>query len=445
VTTTIGTAGAPDQVWTRAEGGTTPPAPAPTTRAEGDPPAPADPAAEGMTLEQVVAALQAIVEQAQQGNRALTDAEVERYEALERRLNTVRSSDQVLLRHRAHTAVTATPVIPGSMSTKEDTTLERAFDAYMRTGHENSDMVELRTQSVGTNTAGGFTVPEIMRQKLVERMKAFGGMAQFAEEINTSGGEPMTWPTLDDTANSGVRVAEGVAPASGGADLVFGEATLGSFDYQAPGAGNNPLEVTLNLLQDSAFDIQGLVRRKLGERIGRIQALDWTNGPGGTDGPDGIMAKATGPTYTATGAAPTYADVIGAIHSVDPAYRDSGNCRFIMNDATWAMFEGMLDGNDRPLITQSTDSITGKPQYSLRGYPVAIDQGFDTYADGAAHVWGVFGDIREAYVIRRVRDLDLIVDPYTAAHQRKVKYTLWARADGTIQNAFAVSTLKNAA
>jgi hypothetical protein len=63
---------------------------------------------------------------------------------------------------------------------------------------------------------------------------------------------------VDDTGNVGVIAAEGTAPASGGADLVFGEETPGEFKYVAPGAGQLPLRVSVELLQDSTFDIQGL-------------------------------------------------------------------------------------------------------------------------------------------------------------------------------------------
>src|SRR5690606_291525 len=111
---------------------------------------------------------------------------------------------------------------------KTDDTLERAFDHYLRTGRENADITELRAQGVGTDAAGGFTVPETMLTKITERMKAFGGLAEHVETITTDSGEPIRWPTLDDTSNTGVIAAEGTAPATGGADLVFGEKTLGA-------------------------------------------------------------------------------------------------------------------------------------------------------------------------------------------------------------------------
>lgn len=326
---------------------------------------------------------------------------------------------------------------------KADDTLERAFADYLRTGQANSDITELRAQSVGTNSAGGYTVPETMLTKITERLKAFGGVANAVETITTDSGEPIRWPTLDDTANAGVIAAEGTAPASGGADLVFGEKTLGGFKYVAPGASNLPLRVSVELLQDSAFDVQGLVTRKLSERIFRSQAAHWVNGTG-TTMPFGIATGTTVATNTFDNAAPTYVDMLNAVHQIDPAYRDQAVWTF--NDATLALIEGILDGNGRPLLNSASDGINvGRTNQTLLGYPVVIDQAWGTYADGGTTKWGAFGDLQSGYIIRRVKDVTVIVNPYSRANEGQVEFTMWARADGTVQDANAFRVLANEA
>lgn len=393
-----------------------------------------------MTIEEIVAELKALVEKAQTEDRPLTDEEVERYESLEGDLKQRQKTAEIQKRQTAYESVR--PAVNVGTSSKTDDTLERAFDGYLRTGRESADLVELRAQSVGTNSAGGYTVPDSMRQKIVDRLKAFGGVANEVEVITTASGEDLRWPTLDDTGNAGVIASEGGAPGSGGADLVFGEGLLQAYKYVAPGASNLPLRVSVELLQDSAYDIEGLVRDKLSTRIARAQSAHWVNGTG-TGQPDGIATKATGPTYAATGAALTYADLVAAKHTVDPEYRT--NAVWSFNDATFAQLEGLVDGNGRPLLFQSTDSITGAPQFMLLGHRVVIDQAFANYTDATTNVWGVFGDLKEGYVIRRVKDVQVIVNPYSRANEGQVEYTMWARADGTVQNPFAYATLTNAA
>lgn len=395
-----------------------------------------------MTVEEILAALQAIIDAAKNPDgteRPLSDEEAQRYEELEVKLAAVQKDNQIRQRNAAYNTVT-TPAHVHVAAAKPDDTLERAFNSYMRTGVANQDLTELRAQSVGTDSAGGFLVPDQLRQKLTERLKAFGGLATAVEEITTTGGETLRWPTLDDTANSGVIASEGTAPGSGGADLVFGEKTLGAFKYVAPGASQLPLRVSVELLQDSAFDIEGLVTRKLGERIARKQAVDWVTGAG-TTLPFGITTGTSGTAFTSAGI--TYAELVAAVHECDPEYRV--NAKWAFNDATLAKIESIVDTTGRPILNDANDGIaTGPNNKTLLGYPVVVDQAFATYADGGTNKWGVFGDLNAGYVIRRVKDLTLIVNPYSRANEGQVEYVLWARADGTVQDANAFRVLINA-
>lgn len=394
-----------------------------------------------MTIEEILAKLQAI--SAEGETRSLTDEEVTQYETLEGELKAAQKTAELRSRTAAYVAPNATIAAGVHVTTpKADDTLERAFEAYMRTGTPNSDLTELRAQSTGPS-AGGYTIPETLLQKVTERRKTFGGVLNAVETITTSAGEPLRWPTLDDTANSGVIAAEGTAPASGGADLVFGEKTLGAFTYVAPGASNLPLRVSYELLQDSAFDIQSLITNKLSERIYRKMSADAVNGTG-TTLPFGITTGTAVASNTFDAAAPTYADLINAVHQIDPAYQESGVWTF--NDYTLSLIESIVDLNGRPLLNSSIDGINvGRTNRTLLGKPVVIDQGWANYADGGTNKWGAFGDLAAGYVWRNVQDVTLTVNPYSRANERQVEYTLWARADGTVQDANAFRVLQNEA
>lgn len=391
-----------------------------------------------LTRDELLEAMRALIEGAE--DEPLSDEDSQRYEDLERQLATLNRSDEIRARQRAYESPVPGHVPPVRMAVKsEEEEREQAFDRYMRTG-DRGILAEFRAQSVGVDSEGGFTVPEVFRQKLVDRLVAFGGVAPEVETISTSGGEDMRWPTLDDTANTGEIAAENTAPA-GGADLVFGEITLGAFRYVAPGAGALPLRVSVELLQDSAFDIQSLVQRKLGERIARQQATHWVTG-GGTTEPFGLDTNTTTES-TFTGATILKDELIDALHDVDPAYRPSAVWTF--NDATLAEIRKLEDTTGRPLLqpfaTSSIETISG---FQLLGHRVVIDQAWADYVDGGTNRWGAFGDLREGYVIRRVRDLQLIVNPFSRANEGQVEFVLWARADGNVQNPNAYTVLINA-
>jgi len=390
-----------------------------------------------LTIEEILGALQAILDAAE--GRELNDEEVARYEELETQLKGAQRSAEIRSRHAAYKAPNRSDLHVHVGTARQDDTLERAFDHYLRTGKENADLVQLRAQGEGSPTEGGYLVPDGFRDKLIDRMKAFGGIANVVETITTSTGNPLPWPTVDDTANVGEIVAEGGTFASG-ADLVFGTASLGAYKYMAGGASNTPLRVSVELLQDAAFDVQGLVSRKLGERIARIQSTHLVTG-NGSGQPKGIVHGLT-PVQPAANTGWTYADLVTFIHSVDPAYRERG--RWAFNDTTLGAIRKLVDLDGRPLLQPAgTASAAGSPGgETLLGYPVTIDQAFvDLDIDDSTDLCGVFGDLSEGYVMRRVKDITLIVNPWTRAANGQVEFTAWARMDGNQQNINAYSVL----
>lgn len=400
------------------------------------------------TIEQILADLQAIIDGAMDNGeeRPLTDEEAQRYEALEGELTTVRRSAEFRSRHTAYLTPNRSVVPAGAQTNVQQTEEERAFEHYLRTGIPNQDLTpnvspEFRAQSEGTNSAGGFLVPTTMLNRITERLKAFGGIASNAESVSTGSGAPINWPTNDDTANSGEIVAENAAPA-GGADLVFGQKTLGAYKYDSTGVGGLPLKVSFELVQDSAFNVESFVEKKLSERIGRKQASDFAVGTG-VGMPLGALPGGTTSTIVASNVnGLSYAEIVATIHAIDIAYRGN-NCKWYMNDAIAALLEKLVDGSGRPLLGESTDGISGKSTQTLRGYPIVIDNGLPaTY--GAAAKTLIFGDLNAGYIIRRVKEVTMIVLRELYAINGQIGYMAWARADATVQDANAYTVVRGA-
>lgn len=384
------------------------------------------------TREEILARMSAIMDAS--AGRALNAAEQTEYAGLEADLKAVNESDAARARHAAYMAPAAMTHVA---EPKKDDTVAKAFNSYLRGYGPNADIAHLRVsapsnaQSAGSDPAGGYMIPQEFRQKLVEVRKSFGGLAAEVDSFSTGNGSFVEYPSLDDTANSGQITAEGSA-VSGGADLTFGTITLGAFRYTSSGAGNAPLKVSVELLQDAAFDVEGLVARKLGERIARKQAVDWVNGAG-TTLPFGIARAALTPDTTlVAGNVLTYAQLLAIETALDPAYEDSA--KWVMNKTSWQAVKGVVDSTGRPLVTQTSDaSMGGRPQKVLLGYPVVIDQAFGNNST-LSTMWAVLGDLREAYVIRRVQDTVIVVNPYSSAASGQVEFTAWERADANVQN-----------
>lgn len=393
-----------------------------------------------MTVEEIIAAMQQIIADATADDgteRALTDEEAQRYASLEAELRKAQTSAEI----RARQAAYMTPVGVGARggvngAGGEDTAREsRAFTQWLRT---NEVSAEYRALAEGTNAAGGYLVPKDFRDKLIECIKSFGGFAPNAEEVQSSDGRHWDWPTLaDETAgapNEGAIVAESAAFA-GGADPVFGTNSLDVYKYTTTGAGNNPLRVSVELLQDSAIDIDALVRRMFARRLERKMNRDFVVGTG-TGQPKGVLNGTADYALTTTnafdGTNNGYGALISIITLLDQNYLN--NAKWLMNRAVYAQLLTLKDSSGRPLLMPSTAGIADAVgnQMTLLGYPVILDSYCPNPA--AATNFMAFGDFRQAYVIRRVAELSVIQDPYSRKSNGEVEYVAWQRAGGTVQD-----------
>lgn len=395
------------------------------------------------TIEDIQADMNALLAAAE--GRTLTDEEVTQYEALEAELATTQRTTQILARNNAYNmpagAPTGTPVAGPVGVPREDRGLEEAFTAFLRTGLPNADIAELRpsmAQGSSVGSEGGYLVPPGFLQKITQRMKAFGGIANIADQLSTATGNSIEWPTVDDTANTAEVVAESTAPTNQAA-VVFGKKELRAHTYQTGGPGSVPIRLPRELIQDQAFDLESRLARLMGERLARGLAADLANGNG--------VAKPLGLVYGLTGIEPaastglTYDDLLKFIHSVDPAYR--ANAGWVFNDSSLKTIRQIKDSNGDPLWRSMTSTIGDSPSDGmLLDFPYTIDQGMPNLVLNDDDVnWGAFGDITEGYILRRVRGVEVVVNPWTRANEREIEYTAWMRADATQQNTNAYVAL----
>ena len=289
---------------------------------------------------------------------------------------------------------------------------------------------EQRAQGTNPATAGGYLIPTTMANTIIETMKAFGGIYGAATVINTSAGETIQYPTNDDTTNEGELVAEHAQVAE--TELEFGQESLGAYKYSS-----KVVRVSIELLQDSAFALDSFIARKFGQRLGRITSKHYATGTG-TSQPHGLMTTATVGHTSSNGTEITYADWLKLKHSVDPAYRNSRNCRWVMNDKTLLLAKEMLDGQGRPLWKPSM--IDGAPQL-IDGESFIIDQGVNEPGTGATALG--YGDISE-FIIRNVLGFTLhrLIEKYIDYGQ--IGYLAFMRSDSNLMDKAAFKTLKMA-
>jgi HK97 family phage major capsid protein len=165
----------------------------------------------------------------------------------------------------------------------------------------------------------------------------------------------------------------------------------------------------LALTQDSFFDMDALVARLLGIRLGRLQNHYCTVGSG-TDQPTGIVTAAVASglmnTFpTGETAAIAYDDLVNTMHSVDPAYRGP-NSRWMFNDLTLKLLRKLVDSTGRPLWRSGLTSsfvdgtpVVGAGKPEILGVPYVINNDMAVPAANAYSV--LFGDM-SCFKVREV-------------------------------------------
>lgn len=283
-------------------------------------------------------------------------------------------------------------------------------------------------QTTQAPTQGGYLVPAGWGGQLLEALAAFGGMRAVATVFATAGGNPLPWPTVDETASEGEIVPENQAAAD--SDVTFGTTQIGARKYSS-----KVVTVPFELLQDQGpgIDIEAFIRRALAMRIWRITNRHFTVGSGNGE-PEGVVTAApigkAGATGSTTSVLPD--DLIDLEHSVDPAYRSLPGVGWMFHDTTLRQFKKMKDDQGRPLWLPGFE--TKEPDTFL-GYRYTINQHMPQMAASAKSV--LFGDL-SAYMIRDIMQVTLFrFDDSAYTKKGQIGFLAWSRHDGKLVTAGA--------
>ena len=281
---------------------------------------------------------------------------------------------------------------------------------------------EQRAAQTVTTSGGGYIIPQGFSGQLEEALLEYGGVETVADVMITDSGNPMPWPTVDDTGNTGENIAINTAAAEQA--LVFGQTTFNAYKQDS-----GLVLVPSELMEDSAFDLLGFLSRKLGERLARRKNSLFTTGAGsGSSLPQGVVVGSTLGTTAASATAIAADELITFQHTVDPAYRR--NARWMMHDNILAAIRKLKDSQNRYLFMEAP--AFGIPD-KLLGSPLSINQQMQSsIATGTKTI--LYGDFKK-YKIRQVRQIRLrrLVERYADADQEG--FVAWNRCDGKVLDA----------
>lgn len=273
---------------------------------------------------------------------------------------------------------------------------------------------------------GGYMIPQGFWMNLQIALKQYGGLLPLCNLIQTTSGNEMPWPTANPTGVLGQYITE--ANQVGFTDFTFGQGILYAWTITS-----GVILASLQLINDSAFNVDQFVSDRMGEAIGRkIGAELWSGAGSASKALTGLSTaisanggsgsgSLTTPGYiqTVTGSkvftlqSPSTAiavyetgivswnDLTRMIGAVDVAYRQSGRCTWVMNDTQVQLERTLTDGFGHPLWQPNTQA--GQPD-TILGYPVTVDNNSPSVSTAAGAVAGgvTFGDFKTAMVVRQV-------------------------------------------
>jgi len=313
-----------------------------------------------------------------------------------------------------------------------------AFTQYFRNGSESLSAEQktllkanFRGTSPQSTTAalGGYTIPTGFMPELGKAMLDYSGIMQAARIVRTDSGNTMYWPTVDDTSTLATLVSEGSSTTV--ADITFAQKQLDAYTYRTLA------QISEELMQDSAFDMEATVRELFAERFGRAFNAALTTGTGSSQ-PNGVVTGSALGKTAASATAFTYSEMLDLVHSVDPSYRYGQNVGFMFNDAVLAAIKKLSIGSSDAFPVWQP-GMTSKDPDTVLGFRYWVNQSMDSALTTGKKIM-LFGDFSK-YVIRMVRDVTVRRLNERYAESLLVGVLGFARIDGEVLNSAAIKRL----
>lgn len=270
----------------------------------------------------------------------------------------------------------------------------RAFWNSMR---GRRDLTVQNALQIGTDSEGGFLVPDEYEHTLVEALEEENIFRKLANVITTSSGDRKI-PVVASKGTASWVDEEGEIPES---DESFGQVSIGAYKLATM------IKVSEELLNDNVFNLESYISREFARRVGSKEEEAFFTGDG-SGKPTGILAAAGGAQVgvTAAGAAViTLDEVLDLFYSLKAPYRKKAV--FVLNDATIKAIRKLKDSNGQylwqPSVKEATpDTLLARPLYTSAYMPV-IEAGAKSIAFGDFTYYWVAD--RQGRVFKRLNEL----------------------------------------
>ncbi len=354
--------------------------------------------------------------QAVKGVQSLTEAQVKDIVGSE-----VKSALAPFLKGQPRGVATKVQVDPSKAAVK-------AFDMFLHLGRNEMDTATKAALQEGTDSEGGYIVPDQYMAELVKALTEQSIVRQSGARVIGMTNQVMRVPSLTKSSAAVLTAEEAGYDEQ---EPTFGEIVFTAYKF------TKLSKVSEELVADAMFDVWGgVLSPDFIQAFAASENTYFTTGTGSSQ-PQGVVTGAgTGVTAAAV-AAITADEVIDLYHSLGYLYRS--NATWMMNDAVLAYVRKLKDSTGQYLWQPGLQA--GQPD-QLLGRPIITNNSMaDTIEASAKTI--LFGDFAYYWIGQRA-GMTVDVNPYLYMANGQVGYFGRMRIDGHVVLAAAFKLLVQA-
>ncbi|MFO1243107.1 MAG: phage major capsid protein [Rickettsiales bacterium] len=333
---------------------------------------------------------------------------------------------------RLETAISR-PALGGTKQNQEfESEYKRAFRTYLRKGLDAGlEAAQTKSLSVGTDSDGGYLVPENISETIVRIVNESSPMRALArvETISTD-----SLDVIEDANEFGASWTTETGTVSETSTPSLGKHNIPVYEmYAQPKA-------TQKLLDDAAIDVEQWVAEKVADKFSRLEATAFVSG-NGTSQPKGILSYTAGTSWgqieqvnSGTSAQVTADSLFKLYYKLKDSY--ARRATFLMNRSTVQAVRLLKEATTNQYLWQP-GLAAGTPD-TLLGIPVAEASDMPVAAANSLSV--AVADFKSAYLIVDRIGFRILRDPFT--EKPFVKFYTTHRVGGEVVNYDAIKLLK---
>ena len=305
---------------------------------------------------------------------------------------------------------------PKEVPTLANPMYAKAYDGFLKLGATCNTLRE------GSDGEGGYLVPDEFENRVVQAMAEKNVMRRLGTVMQTE--RTMTFPIAKGIGFADWIPEEGVIPV-----------TTGEFDEVKIEAHKvaTSIRVSDELLEDSAFDLEGFIIDQFAQRIGDAEEDAFLHGDGVAK-PLGLIYQLDREVTTEEAGKISTDDLLELMHAIPPKYRK--DAVFLMHDSTLRELFKLRTGEGQYIWYEN---LKKKIPLCIFGHRVITCSSMPTIESGKPPI--LFGDFKH-FVIgdRKHRRIKRLTEVH--AQQGQVAYIMSQRVDAKLLDRNAIAALK---